>query len=510
MKMNPFIGRQILEVVTAGMYSEPQMVLREYIQNAADSIDQAEAAGLMKLNDGLIDISIDGKKRSIKIEDNGTGLSNYEAQEYLCSLGWSSKHNNSARGFRGIGRLGGLGYCRVVEFETRSNGNEDVAVVTWDGEKLRSMHVGSGRKQGLSNAIEHICDLKFRSPSNNDPTHFFRIRLIDVQSFHKDDLMDVKGVRNYLSQVAPVSYNSNFDHASKVNTHLSQIEGFRTYRIMVNGKEVTRPYENIVAHNKDNYDQIYEVELFDFNDDEGEILAKGWFAIMEYKAAIPAHLNLRGIRIRQGNIQIGSEKILDKAFSEDRFAYWHIGEIIVSNGLQTNARRDGFEQSVKYEKFLEQTYMLGQYLSSQCRHSSKKRGAIVRAERNIEIIEKLLYQNIFVDEEHLERSLSRIDGLLQAVEKISSDYNLNGLFERRIELIRTSLEQRSSQFCGLQKQLDGRALKYLSKKELLENISRCVLQDYDESESAGELLRKLLDPYLTPDRKSKNTEHRAL
>ena len=34
------IGKKLLETITSGMYSNPHMIIREYIQNAVDSIDK--------------------------------------------------------------------------------------------------------------------------------------------------------------------------------------------------------------------------------------------------------------------------------------------------------------------------------------------------------------------------------------------------------------------------------------------------------------------------------------
>jgi len=36
------LGAQILDVIAVGMYNDPRMALREYIQNAVDSLDLAE------------------------------------------------------------------------------------------------------------------------------------------------------------------------------------------------------------------------------------------------------------------------------------------------------------------------------------------------------------------------------------------------------------------------------------------------------------------------------------
>ena len=39
------IGKDVLELVSSAMYIDPMTVYREYIQNAADAVDAARAAG---------------------------------------------------------------------------------------------------------------------------------------------------------------------------------------------------------------------------------------------------------------------------------------------------------------------------------------------------------------------------------------------------------------------------------------------------------------------------------
>lgn len=42
----PALGKHIFNIITSGMYNDPMMIYREYIQNAVDSIDLAEEMGL--------------------------------------------------------------------------------------------------------------------------------------------------------------------------------------------------------------------------------------------------------------------------------------------------------------------------------------------------------------------------------------------------------------------------------------------------------------------------------
>ena len=71
-----FIGKDILELISVSMYVEPLTLYREYIQNAADSIDQAVENGLLPtMADGEIRVEVRQAERTIRIIDNGEGIS---------------------------------------------------------------------------------------------------------------------------------------------------------------------------------------------------------------------------------------------------------------------------------------------------------------------------------------------------------------------------------------------------------------------------------------------------
>ena len=54
------IGKDILELLSSSMYVDPMTIFREYVQNAADSIDEANSAGLLGPKDpGRVTIGID-------------------------------------------------------------------------------------------------------------------------------------------------------------------------------------------------------------------------------------------------------------------------------------------------------------------------------------------------------------------------------------------------------------------------------------------------------------------
>src|SRR3546814_11761957 len=67
-----------------------------------------------------------------------TGIPVSEAPRRLLAIGGSRKRGTDARGFRGIGRLAGLAYCRQLLFRTRAAGDTEVVELSWDCMRLRA------------------------------------------------------------------------------------------------------------------------------------------------------------------------------------------------------------------------------------------------------------------------------------------------------------------------------------------------------------------------------------
>lgn len=102
------IGKFTLESLTSGLYVSPLDLYREYVQNAADSIDEALEQGILKKGEEKISITVSESERIIKISDNGTGVGANDIYSNLIDIGNSKKRHSNSRGFRGIGRLSGL------------------------------------------------------------------------------------------------------------------------------------------------------------------------------------------------------------------------------------------------------------------------------------------------------------------------------------------------------------------------------------------------------------------
>lgn len=90
------IGKFTLESLTSGLYVSPLDLYREYVQNAADSIDEALEQGILKKGEEKISITVSESERIIKISDNGTGVGANDIYSNLIDIGNSKKrHSNS-------------------------------------------------------------------------------------------------------------------------------------------------------------------------------------------------------------------------------------------------------------------------------------------------------------------------------------------------------------------------------------------------------------------------------
>jgi molecular chaperone HtpG len=146
------IGKFTLESLTSGMYSEPESCYREYIQNSVDSLDCALAEDLMRAEDFRIEIIVDDSRQEITISDNGAGIKKDLVRKTLLDIGNSTKSHTKNRGFRGIGRLGGLSYCKKLSFCTTAFGENEKTVGSRakHGAQSKECHRSSYRSQSYA------------------------------------------------------------------------------------------------------------------------------------------------------------------------------------------------------------------------------------------------------------------------------------------------------------------------------------------------------------------------
>jgi molecular chaperone HtpG len=341
------IGKNIIELLTSGMYENPFFMYREYVQNSVDQIDKAVDTGVLSdRKEGHILIKIDADDKSIEIADNATGVSCIDSWNVLTSIAASEKDRRIHRGFRGIGRLGGLAYCKELVFETSFAGEPKKTIITWDAKKLRTIIANQSNRQQAHEVTKDI--ITFDNDVKEEASeHYFKVILRGVSS---PKLLEVKDVRDYLSMVAPVPIDNKFILKGSVyKGFIAKNIYIDEYNIYVNHEQLYKKYNStiyeIVNTHKKKVDDIFDIQFIDIKNGN-EQLAYGWYGVTNLLRTLPSCNLARGVRLRKGNIQVGDSNTLRRFFKDSRFHHYFVGEIhVLSPSIIPNGRRDYFDEN---------------------------------------------------------------------------------------------------------------------------------------------------------------------
>lgn len=370
------IGKYTLESLTNGLYVTPFDLYREYVQNAADAIDQAEEEGVLRKNEGCIEISINSSLKRISIKDNGTGVKSNDVLSNLIDIGNSQKRLSKSRGFRGIGRLSGLGYCDQLNFKTSAYQENLATVVSYDTKLLKKLlSPQENTRDSINDVLQKV--VKIYTIPEKESRHYFEVELIGInEEIH---LLDEREVIEYLRQNLPVPYSSDFVWGSLIKQKLNQcgviIDEYEI-ELLSNGncQSIRKPYTNHVLSDRIRRidDEINDIRFREFWID-GQLSAVLWYADTDFWGTVLSN-EIKGIRVRQGNILIGDNNSLRHCFREERFNGWLVGELhIIDERIIPNTRRDDYEKNDTYRKLLNQLNEWAVDISKQIRHRSYER-----------------------------------------------------------------------------------------------------------------------------------------
>lgn len=392
------VGKDILELVSSAMYVDPLTIYREYIQNAANSIDEAKMNGVLGQDEtGRVDITLDVSNRIVRIRDNGSGVPNGEFSRRLTALGGSRKRGTSARGFRGVGRLAGLGYCQELIFRSRASGDRAVQELRWDCRTFKRLLLDHSYEGGVRDLIREVAGV---SELNADgwPEHFYEVELVKPTRIKNDLLLNREALSLYLSQVACVPFSPEFKFGNQIRAFLSQHLTLSEVSIFVDGgkEPIYRPYRNTYSYGENKRDTFTVPEFKVIEGVSGSVAGAAWLLHHGYYGSIPATEGVAGLRARRGNIQIGDQRIFADIFPEARFATWTIGELhVVDDRVIPNGRRDDFEQNAHYSHLIGHLGAIGDRIARLCRSSSAARNRLkvfemgaIKVDEQLKILEQ--------------------------------------------------------------------------------------------------------------------------
>jgi len=466
------IGKDILELLSYAMYADPLSIYREYIQNSADSIDEAANLNLYKKNVvPRIDISISQADRSVKILDNGAGINKVSFKRRITAFGGSKKRGSNARGFRGVGRLAGLGYCQELIFRTKAQGEPEISEVKWDCRKILQLLRDDSFKGDLKDVVKEVTQVQ-KIKNEVYPDHFFEVELRKISRLKNDILLNEIEIKQYLAQVGPVPFSPEFKFKQDIESFLNNYKCGKAFNIYINNSTdpVYKLHRNTLKINENLESKYREPVFFEIAGNNGENSGIGWRLDHDYLGAIPINEGVKGFRTRVGNIQVGDENILSEIFIEKRFNSWAVGEVhILDKKIQPNGRRDNFGQNSSYSNLLNHLTLQAKKVSQSCRELSRERNR--KKDFYFEqdkIKEKLSILKGSVVPKGFESTLKKeICGSLEKLNRLSesSESLYNNSLGKEFDQIRITVEE---------------ALNYKASKNPLDNLQKNKRLIYEE------------------------------
>ena len=148
---NNYVGAGILNIITESLYDNPIVVFREYVQNSVDSIFKEACQ-----DDYEIKIWLDGS--DLCFLDNGRGINPQDFNDEMIKIGDSSKKKTRNLGYKGIGRLSGVPYCKKLTFINISNyASKELQCYSIDGTKYEQLKAcGEDKGLGFTEMMEII------------------------------------------------------------------------------------------------------------------------------------------------------------------------------------------------------------------------------------------------------------------------------------------------------------------------------------------------------------------
>lgn len=349
------IGKNLIEILMYSMYDDAKVVLREYVQNAYDAINEAVEHGILESTKyGHVNIILDSKHRSVRINDNGTGIVKKLAAKKLLDIADSFKDGKNTAGHYGIGRLTGLQFCERLIFKTSAKGENEYTQVVFDSNLAREILNDSNDHRNAEEVVNSISSVS--SGKESTDAHYFEIEMENIRADYSQ-LLDEESVRDYLEEVSPIDYSTTFKNllikTSEIPPHLKvQRDNLKSIQLSINNLVDIRKRYGVKIEGTG--DPIKTLHYFDVIDDEYGFLAWGWFAITAFTKAIPVKDRNRGIRLRKKNIQVGTANLLDKYFEESRGNNYFYGEVFaVHDNLRPSSDRTALVATPEAGRFYE-------------------------------------------------------------------------------------------------------------------------------------------------------------
>jgi hypothetical protein len=340
------IGEFLVDVITSGLYIEPHLVLREYLQNSHDAIIGWQGWP----TDHGIDVKID--KPNIHIADNGPGMDRENLLDSMRNVGISTKVISAGSGFMGIGRLAGLAIAERVEIHSSAYGVPERNRVVFLADEMSKAiwkRKFEGKPQSIVKTLQENTILNAEPLLEIPEKHYTVVHLMGIREklwpvIESEEFLDLLGL------VAPVRQNPSFEHSEDIEAILEEIspEAYCPIPVTLNGKPLYRPF----------VPEVGKPKTIDVADSFGNQIAYGWACLNSVSEQI-VNERLRSIAMMNKGIIVGDRSLLYNlgaygSTGENIMFRWYTGELyLVDHRIMLSASRTALRMNTPTQEFIE-------------------------------------------------------------------------------------------------------------------------------------------------------------
>ncbi|GAI46125.1 unnamed protein product, partial [marine sediment metagenome] len=251
------------EALSSGLYPDKRHVIREFVQNAFDTLNEW---GRLSGEQLLKPIEIRIQKPSVFIADQGVGMNEIQAQQFRY-LGYSSKDGKENVGFRGIGKDSGLAVAEKIVVSTSRAGVPVRYTIVIDAENMLE-DSASGRNPPLEEILEK--HTRVTSASEDKESHY---TFVELHNIRKDAhiLFNTDALKDYLRRNCPVPFDPAFRHADEITARLkAYVPTFSAVEINLDGENLYKPFSS-------NYTGPEYEPTFSSDDEGAPLIAYCWY-----------------------------------------------------------------------------------------------------------------------------------------------------------------------------------------------------------------------------------------
>ena len=361
MQKNIIIGRNLLETLSSALYEDPIILFREYVQNSLDAYNDAtQNRGFPELSDFAVRIEIKKESKSIIIRDNGYGIpTSEEFEKEMLSFGDSPKVNRTQFiGFRGIGRMAALPFCKRLVFRNKPANAAEINICEWQGSHYRDLlHDDSTSGEDFEHTVRRIANL-YSEKCTVDDTHYFEVQIFEY-GMEVEDVLENPSFKQAIKKLLPIKYSPEFTAGKLIIERYKQFmnEDMSDHMcsVYLDGEELLKGYTD---KNNKLESGIMFWEIREASTEKGKLGDKVgllWFTFnKKIQASGIKDDPYYGILVRSKNVLMGNnDTFADLCFSSREYVATYseltatlrgvYGELLVNSpNLKDNARREWF------------------------------------------------------------------------------------------------------------------------------------------------------------------------